>query len=85
MSLRYNEHNNLKALGSNLRMALNPGQTVGPYQVIGQLGHGGMATVYKAYHPRLDRNVAIKVMIRRSWRTQDLLRGLNVRHRLSPN
>lgn len=62
MSLRYNEHNNLKALGSNLRMALNPGQTVGPYQVIGQLGHGGMATVYKAYHPRLDRNVAIKVM-----------------------
>ncbi len=43
-------------------MALNPGQTVGPYQVIGQLGHGGMATVYKAYHPRLDRNVAIKVM-----------------------
>lgn len=43
-------------------MALNPGQMVGPYQVIGQLGHGGMATVYKAYHPRLDRNVAIKVM-----------------------
>ena len=43
-------------------MALNPGQQVGPYQVIGQLGHGGMATVYKAYHPRLDRNVAIKVM-----------------------
>ncbi len=43
-------------------MALNPGQTVGPYQVIGQLGHGGMATVYKAYHPRLDRYVAIKVM-----------------------
>ncbi len=43
-------------------MALNPGQQVGPYQVIGQLGHGGMATVYKAYHPRLDRYVAIKVM-----------------------
>jgi serine/threonine protein kinase len=43
-------------------MALSAGQTVGPYQVIGQLGHGGMATVYKAYHPRLDRNVAIKVM-----------------------
>ena len=43
-------------------MALNTGQIVGPYQVIGQLGHGGMATVYKAYHSRLDRNVAIKVM-----------------------
>lgn len=43
-------------------MALNPGQMVGPYQIIGQLGHGGMATVYKARHPRLDRFVAIKVM-----------------------
>ncbi|MBI1281658.1 MAG: protein kinase [Anaerolineaceae bacterium] len=43
-------------------MALNPGQQIGPYQIIGQLGHGGMATVYKAYHPRLDRFVAIKVM-----------------------
>lgn len=43
-------------------MSLNPGQQVGPYQIIGQLGHGGMATVYKAHHPRLDRFVAIKVM-----------------------
>ncbi len=43
-------------------MALNPGQRVGPYEIIGQLGHGGMATVYKARHPRLDRIVAIKVM-----------------------
>src|SRR5262249_42606578 len=38
------------------------GQTVGRYQVIERLGHGGMAEVYKAYQPSLDRYVAIKVM-----------------------
>jgi serine/threonine protein kinase len=38
------------------------GQTLGQYRVIAQMGQGGMATVYKAYHPRLDRFVAIKMM-----------------------
>ncbi len=38
------------------------GQTVGSYQILGQLGQGGMATVYKAYHAALDRYVAIKVL-----------------------
>ncbi len=35
---------------------------IGPYQIIGRIGSGGMATVYKAYHPRLDRHVALKLM-----------------------
>ncbi|MBK8025230.1 MAG: protein kinase [Chloroflexi bacterium] len=43
-------------------MALLEGQQLGPYQVQRQMGSGGMATVYRAYHPRLDRHVAIKVM-----------------------
>jgi serine/threonine protein kinase len=43
-------------------MPLQEGQLVGPYQIISQLGQGGMATVFKAYHERLDRYVAIKVM-----------------------
>jgi serine/threonine protein kinase len=41
---------------------LQPGQMLGPYQIISQIGEGGMATVYKAYQPSMDRNVAIKVL-----------------------
>ena len=38
------------------------GQTLGRYQITEHLGRGGMAEVYKAYQPSLDRYVAIKVM-----------------------
>ncbi len=38
------------------------GENVGPYRITKQLGVGGMATVWKAYHPALDRYVAIKVL-----------------------
>jgi serine/threonine-protein kinase len=43
-------------------MTIAPGATLGPYRIIDQIGHGGMATVYKAYHAALDRYVAIKVL-----------------------
>ncbi|MBN2086236.1 MAG: serine/threonine protein kinase [Anaerolineales bacterium] len=43
-------------------MAFTNGQNVGPYRILEQLGQGGMATVYKAYHAGLDRYVAIKVL-----------------------
>ncbi len=43
---------------------MNPyiGKTLGPYQVVEQIGQGGMATVFKAYHPAMDRYVALKIL-----------------------
>ena len=38
------------------------GKNLGQYHIIEQVGAGGMATVYKAYQPGLDRYVAIKVL-----------------------
>ena len=43
-------------------MTFAVGENVGPYRVIEQLGQGGMATVFKAYHAALDRYVALKVL-----------------------
>lgn len=41
---------------------IQPGQMLGSYRIITQIGRGGMATVYKAYQPSVDRYVAIKVL-----------------------
>ena len=41
---------------------LQPGQQLGPYQIISQIGKGGMATIYKAYHANMDRYVALKIV-----------------------
>jgi serine/threonine protein kinase len=43
-------------------MALSPGTRLGPYEVIGALGAGGMGEVYRATDTRLKRQVAIKIL-----------------------
>jgi tetratricopeptide (TPR) repeat protein len=41
---------------------LTPGTKVDRYQVLGAIGRGGMGEVYAAYHPDLDRRIALKVV-----------------------
>jgi serine/threonine protein kinase len=43
-------------------MALSPGTKLGPYEVVGPAGAGGMGEVYRARDARLHRDVAIKVL-----------------------
>ncbi|WP_119072302.1 serine/threonine protein kinase [Aggregatilinea lenta] len=40
------------------------GSRLGPYEIMDEIGHGGMATVYRAWQPSMDRFVAIKIIHR---------------------
>ena len=43
-------------------MALESGTPLGPYEIVGLIGAGGMGEVYRARDPRLQRTVAIKIL-----------------------
>ncbi|MEP6995917.1 MAG: serine/threonine-protein kinase, partial [Acidobacteriota bacterium] len=43
-------------------MTLTVGSKLGPYEILGPIGAGGMGEVYRARDPRLNREVAIKVL-----------------------
>ena len=43
-------------------MALTVGMTLGPYEITGAIGAGGMGEVYRAHDSRLQRDVAIKTL-----------------------
>src|SRR5215471_12514457 len=66
------------------------GQRLGQYEIVGLLGKGGMATVYRARQLNIERDVAIKVIrsdlvdnpdfVRRFRREAETLASLNHRH-----
>ena len=65
-------------------MPIPVGTRLGPYEVLGSLGAGGMGEVYRARDTQLQRTVAVKVIAERklsvrSWR--DGSRTKRWRHR----
>jgi serine/threonine protein kinase len=48
-------------------VSLTRGSRLGPYQLIAEIGAGGMGHVYRALDTRLDRSVALKVLPEERW------------------
>src|SRR5215831_8036155 len=71
-------------------MALTPGTRLGPYEISGLIGAGGMGEVYRARDTKLNREVALKVLpdavardpehLARFQREAELLAALNHPH-----
>ena len=43
-------------------MPLSPGTRIGPYEILGAIGVGGMGEVYRARDAKLGRDIAIKIL-----------------------
>ncbi|MEZ5313308.1 MAG: protein kinase [Thermoanaerobaculia bacterium] len=57
------------------------GERLGPYEITGKLGEGGMGVVYRARDPRLERDVAIKVLPPEVARDAERLRRFEIEAR----
>ena len=44
-------------------MSLHPGARIGAYEIVSLLGAGGMGEVFRARDTKLNRDVAIKVLL----------------------
>ncbi len=49
----------------HIEALIQPGQSLGPYQIVSFLAAGGMGAVYRAHDPRMNRDVAIKISAER--------------------
>jgi eukaryotic-like serine/threonine-protein kinase len=61
-SLEFCRNRARRPLLYSARMNVSVGQRLGRFEILGQLGAGGMGDVYRAHDPQLVRDVAIKTL-----------------------
>uniref|UniRef100_UPI0015D7478E protein kinase domain-containing protein n=1 Tax=Nevskia soli TaxID=418856 RepID=UPI0015D7478E len=59
-------------------MPISIGSRIGPYEITGLIGSGGMGTVFRARDTRLNRDVAIKLLLPALAADDELLRRFHV-------
>ncbi len=65
---------------------MTPGQLIGRFEILDELGKGGQGAVYLAHDPQLDRRVAIKTLRNLSHKTEQLLHEARIVSKLQhPN
>jgi serine/threonine protein kinase len=62
-------------------VAISAGTRLGPYEVLESLGAGGMGEVYRAWDPRLSREVAVKLIATEGAPSPDRLRRFEIEAR----
>ena len=59
-------------------MSLTKGTRIGPYEITGIIGSGGMGSVFRAHDTRLNRDVAIKLLLPSLAADDNLLRRFQI-------